>query len=160
MDQGIVASSIPIIHGAAVRARRAVSRLGWLAVCLTLIGSVAGAQGKGLHVELNKLEAIGNGCRAYLVFGNATDDAFSVFKIDLVLFDRNGVISKRLAVDVAPLRPRKTTVKLFDIQGIACADTGRILINDVIECLDGEIERRNCVALVTPSSRADTELVK
>ena len=62
-------------------------------------------------------------------------------------------------VDVAPL-PCKTTVKLFDIPGIACANTGRNLINNVIECHDGEVERRACVALVTPTSQANAELVK
>jgi len=131
-----------------------------LVVCSTFIASAAGAQDKGLHVELNKLEDVGDACRAYLVFENAMDADFSAFKIDFVIFDGNGVITKRLAVDVAPLRPGKTTVKLFDIPGAACADTGRVLINDVIECRDGEQQRRNCVGFMTPASRTDAKLVK
>lgn len=133
MDRGIAASTIPTRHRAVARARRAMGRFALSAVCPAFIGSSAAAQGKGLQVELNKLDDVGNGCRAYLVFENATDRLFSGFKMDLVL---------------------------FDIQGIGCADTGRILINDVIECRDGEAEFQNCVALVIPSSRTDAEFIK
>ena len=64
------------------------------------------AQQEGTRIELNQLEDIGSGCRVYLVLGNASGDRFSAFKIDLVLFDGKGVINERLAVDVAPARPR------------------------------------------------------
>ena len=131
------------------------SLAGW-----SLPAAPALAEEKKVRIELNKLEDVGGGCRVYLVLGNATGAGFSAFKIDLVLFDRTGVINKRLAVDVAPLRPGKTTVRLFDIEGVPCAEAGRILVNDVIECRDGETERRNCVDLVATESRARTELIE
>ena len=124
-----------------------------------LIGT-ATAQGKELHVELNKLVDMSGGCRVHLVFENGTGHMFSVFKIVFVLFDNKDVISKRLAVDVAPLRPRKTTATVFVVRGVACGDTGRILINDVTECCDGGAKLQNCVAFVTPSNRTDAEFIK
>ena len=159
MDWRTATSNIPKGKRGSRRFQCSTNLLGCLAIWWILIGT-ANAQGKELHVELNKLEDIADGCRVHLVFENRTDDVFSVFKIALVLFDKKGVSSKRLVVDVAPLRSRKTTVPVFDVRGVACGDTGRILINDVIECRDGEAEFQNCVALVTPSSRTDAEFIK
>ena len=143
--------------------RRCVSGPARLLACLavwSLLAAPASGQEEGVRIELNKLEDIGGGCRVYLVLGNATGDGFSAFKIDLVLFDGEGVINKRLAVDVAPLRPGKTTVRLFDVDGVSCGEAGRILVNDVIECRDGKAERPDCVDLVTTASRARTGLIK
>ena len=146
-------------RGTVLSRAHAVARLACLAVFWALAAPAA-AEEDGVGMELNKLEDIDGGCRVYLVLGNATGVGFSAFKIDLVLFDRTGVINKRLAVDVAPLRPGKTTVRLFDIEGVPCAEAGRILVNDVIECRGGETERQNCVDLVATGSRARTELIK
>lgn len=131
----------------------------WLS-CWPMSAGPAAAQEKGMSIELNKLEEIDGGCRVYLVMRNATGDSFNAFKIDLVLFDGNGVVNKRLAVELAPLRPGKTTVRLFDIQGIPCSEVERILLNDVIECRDGEEERRDCVDFVTPVSRGSAGFFK
>lgn len=125
--------------------------LGWLIPQL-----VAAA---GLNVELNKLEPHGEACRLYLVFANDTAREFSAFKLDLVFFGREGVIAKRLAVDAAPLKARRTSVRLFDLPDIDCTGIGRILVNDVLECSEGREEVGECHSLVTVSSRADIELV-
>ena len=138
-------------------------RLAWLFACLAvwlLLAAPAVSQDDGVRIELNKLEDVDGGCRVYLVLGNATTDRFSAFKIDLVLFDGEGVISRRLAVDVAPLRPGKTAVRLFDIEGVPCGETGRILVNDVIECREGGTERRNCIDLVTTTSEVKSALIE
>ncbi len=107
-----------------------------------------------LRIELNKLETEGSACRAYLVFENSTQHNFSGLTLDLVLFDKAGIITKRLAVDAAPLPADKTSVKLFDIEGLACDS------NDVLNCKDESGEIANCVAQITPASRSDVPLVK
>lgn len=106
-------------------------------------------------VELNKLEDRDEACRAYMVFGNRTDRPFDEFKLDLVMFAPDGVISRRLAVDAAPLAAGRTVVKLFDVGGLACADIGRILINGGT-CPAAD----DCVALIEPSSLGDVPLIK
>jgi hypothetical protein len=73
-----------------------------------------------IGVELNRLEDQGGNCRAYLVITNPGSAEFSGFALDLVVFDRGGTIVRRLAVDAAPLRPAKTSVKVFDIAETAC----------------------------------------
>lgn len=115
---------------------------------------------ESVRVELNKLEPQDGACRAYLVFENQTDQNFSGLTLDLVMFDKDGVIGKRLAVNAAPLPASKTSVKLFDIDGLTCADIGRILINDALDCADSGGEVPNCVALIEPSSRSEVAFEK
>ncbi|RKT44842.1 Tat pathway signal sequence domain protein [Thiocapsa rosea] len=126
---------------------------------LTLAGAT-GAQ--EIKLELNKLEPQpeSNACRAYLVFDNSAGPAIEALQLDLILFDQEGVIARRLAVDTAPLRAAKTTVKLFDIPDLACTDIRRILINEVLECRDAEGPHTDCIERLTLSTRAETPLVK
>ena len=53
---------------------------------------------EGLKIELTQLETVEGACRAYLLFENKSGSAFDSLKLDLVMFDPNGVINKRLAV--------------------------------------------------------------
>lgn len=87
-----------------------------------------------LDVELNKLEAQEKGCRAFFVVNNPTTAEFDSYKLDLVLFQPDGVINKRVIVNLAPVRGQKKTVKQFDIEGTPCDQLGSLLVNDVTEC--------------------------
>jgi hypothetical protein len=109
---------------------------------------------------LNKLEPADKGCRAYLVINNPTDTAYQSFKIDLVLFQTDGVIGRRFSIDLAPLRAQKKSVKLFDIDGIACDKIGTLLINDVMECKAGGNAVDNCLQHLTTSTLTNVKLSK
>ncbi len=87
-----------------------------------------------IAIELNKLEPQGSQCRAYFVINNKSSADYEALKLDLVLFKPDGVIGRRFAVDLAPLKANKRAVKLFDLEGIACDEVGSFLINDVMEC--------------------------
>lgn len=113
-----------------------------------------------LTVELNKLEPHDDACRAYLVFDNPASTAYESLKLDLVMFDPDGVIGRRLAVEGAPLAADKTTVKLFDIAGVACADIGRVLLNDILACRDDAGEHDDCLGRLQLESRAGVPFVK
>lgn len=126
---------------------------------LVFAATTAGAEGPVLSVELNKLEAQEQACQAYLVIGNATPLAFEALVLDLVMFDPDGVISKRLAVDVAPLRPGRTSVKVFSMQGVDCAGIGRLLVNDVLDCAAGAETPADCFGLIETTSRAAVEMI-
>lgn len=115
---------------------------------------------KPLQIELNKLEPSGGACRAYLVLENATQSAFEVLKLDLVMFDAEGVVAKRVAVETAPLPAGKTRLKVFDIQGIACEGLGRVLLNDVMTCRDETGERDDCLSRITASARGSLSFIK
>ncbi|SDF42627.1 hypothetical protein SAMN05216241_10159 [Limimonas halophila] len=125
-----------------------------------LLAGTASAETGKVGVELNKLEAVDGGCRAYMVFDNASGHAFDAYTLDLVIFDSRDVIAKRLAVRTRGLRADKTTVKLFDIQGVACGDVGRILLNRVRDCQPAGDATVDCTALTATSSRTDAAFVK
>ena len=113
---------------------------------------------KSFSLELNKLEQQGGNCRAYLVIGNPGTDAYTGFTLDLIVFDRSGTISRRLAVELAPLRAAKTMVKVFDIPETACNGIGSILVNDVIHCRDANGEVGGCIDRFTTSSKLPVKL--
>lgn len=113
-----------------------------------------------LRVELNKLEALESACRAYLLFENGTDLEFISLKLDLVMFNPEGVINRRLAVEGGPLPAGKTSVKLFDIDGVACGSVDRVLLNGILACSDAQGDRSDCLALIETGSRSSADFFK
>lgn len=111
-------------------------------------------------LELNKLEARSGACSAFLVAKNAISEKISSLNLDLVVFDQDGVIARRLAVDMGPLRSHKTVVKAFTIDGLACAQIDRLLLNDVISCQGESGTIDDCVDRVDTSSRHPTPFIK
>lgn len=113
-----------------------------------------------VSVELNKLEPHDGACRAYLVIENKTESRFDALKLDLVMFATDGVVNKRLAVEIAPLPAGKTSLKVFDMDELACEEVGRVLLNDVLVCDDGTGARTDCVDLIAQSSRTTVAFIK
>lgn len=133
-----------------------------------------------IPLELNKLEplpapaatpgsgaAAAGGCRAYMVVTNPDPEPIEQLRLDLILFGKDGVILRRIALDLGPLAPHKTAVRLFDLQGQPCDGIGRMLVNDVLACQAGQPgsapadqQRQACLDRLQVSSRATTELAK
>ena len=111
-------------------------------------------------LELNKLETYDKGCRAYMVVNNGSEATYQSFKLDLVLFQSDGVIGRRFALDLAPLKPQKKTVKLFDLEGIACDKIGSFLINDVLECKSEAGPAPDCLQHLKTSTLTNVQLSK
>jgi hypothetical protein len=120
---------------------------------------VALAQEGSVAIELNKLEAQGQSCRAYFVVTNKAT-AYQELKLDLVLFRPDGVIGRRFAVDLGPLKADKRSVKLFDIDGTACDQVGSFLINDVMECKAESGPVSDCLKNISVSSLTSVQLNK
>ena len=57
--------------------------------------SAAGAKAANLTIELNKLESQKESCRAYVVVTNNGSTVYEALKLDLVLFQPDGVIGRR-----------------------------------------------------------------
>ena len=122
--------------------------------------ATAGSQTAGVGLELNRLEPLDGACRAYVVLQNDTASTFRTFRYDLVVFDADGIVTRRLALETAPLSAGKTSLKVFDLADLACEGIGRILVNDILECADQSGGRTDCLALVRPSTRSDVSLIK
>jgi hypothetical protein len=138
------------LHGRAVAATAAIG-------FAMAFGPVA--QAGALAIELNKLEPQKDSCRAYVVITNNSSTAYQALKLDLVVFQPDGVIGRRFALDLAPLLAQKRSVKLFDFD-TPCDQVGSLLINDVLEC-DGETGSiPNCLANITATSLTKAKLSK
>ena len=121
---------------------------------------VSSGSGDGIALELNKLEKSEKGCRAYLVVTNPTKTSYDVFKLDLVMFQKDGVVGRRFALDLSPVRPDKRSVKLFDLDGAQCEEIGSFLINDVMDCRTSTGPATDCLARLKPKSLTKIEISK
>lgn len=117
-------------------------------------------QGESISLELNKLESSDKGCRAYVVVSNPSTTSFDAYKLDLVMFQADGIIGRRFAVDLAPLRPSKRTVKLFELDDTNCDGIGSFLVNDVMECRSDTGPVNDCLARLQVKSLTKVEISK
>jgi hypothetical protein len=119
------------------------------------------AQDGKLGIEVNKFEEIeGGGCRAFFLFQNGTPTSFEGFEMSLAIFDKAGTIDRLLSIDAAPLPVARTTLKLFEIPQIACANIGQILLHDIPVCKPQNAESVDCYPLITLNSRTSAPLVQ
>jgi hypothetical protein len=130
------------------------------AITMVLGLNAAIAQEGAISIELNKLEPQGSQCRAYFVINNKSGTDYEALKLDLVLFKPDGVIGKRFAVDLAPLKASKRAVKLFDIEGTACEEVGSFLINDAMECKAASGPVDDCLKDLALSTLTNVQLTK
>lgn len=130
-----------------------------LATVAPLARGGAAADG-AISVELNKVEQAGDDCRVYLVMNNALAATLSAIKLDLVLFDTDGIIAHRFALNVAPLAAGKTSVKSFDVPDMSCETLGRVLLNDAIDCRGASGPITQCVGEVVVSSLGEVEFFR
>ena len=104
-----------------------------LAAAVVLAPTFAIAAGDVARVELNAAETENGKCRLTFVIENKTDKAIESLKLDLVTLDSEGIAYKRLTTEMGPVRPVKTIVRIFLIEG-DCSHIGSVLINDVTGC--------------------------
>ena len=113
-----------------------------------------------ITLELNKLETSDKGCSAHIVVSNPSATKFEAYKLDLVMFRKDGVIDRRFSLDLAPLRPSKREVKLFALDGTGCDAIGSFLVNDVLECRAETGPVNDCLARLKVSSLTNVEISK
>jgi hypothetical protein len=117
-----------------------------------------GVAERPLAVELNRLEPADNACRGYFVVRNKLPERVAELRLDVFIFDRKGVILRRVGLTFPDLRPNKTKVVLFDLAEAACHDIGKLLVNHVIDCTGSAGGPLNgCADLIATSTRAGTE---
>ncbi|MDQ0391581.1 hypothetical protein [Labrys monachus] len=115
-----------------------------------------------LSLDLNKLESRNGSCRVTMVVVNGRPAAADALRADLVMFGQDGVVAKRLAVDLGPVPAGKTIVRAFDIAGLDCQGIGSILLNDLPAChFAGEAEGPpRCLDTLAVESKAGTRFFK
>jgi hypothetical protein len=141
-----------------------VTRRGILAVFIAsaLLGAGApvAAEQRGIAIELNKLEPKDRQCAAYFVVTNRGSTNYQEFKLDLVIFRPDGVIGGRFAIDLAPIKANKRTVKLFELTDTSCEDVGSVLINEAMSCKGEGEPAADCLQDIAVSSLTKVPLTK
>ena len=89
-----------------------------------------------------------------LVVVNARTVAVEALKADLVIFGSDGVVARRLAVDLGPVAPAKTVVRVFEIPTLGCDGVGSVLLNDLPTCRFAGEAPGDCLATTTLTARA------
>jgi hypothetical protein len=89
------------------------------------------------RLELNATENADNRCRLTFLIENKTARTIDSLKLDLALFNLDGVIQRRMVTEMGPVRGQRTNVRTFPTDG-DCAQIGAILVNDVTACAPGE----------------------
>jgi hypothetical protein len=141
---------------------RTTKRIGMAAATaiMLLYGTVnAGAAGT-LDIELNKIEDAGGQCSASFVMQNHMGATLDQLRIDLYVFDKGGVIMRRVYLDTGPMRDGKTTVASFALVDQPCDKIGRLLVNDIPTCKAPDGNALDCLAGLTLTSKAAVELAK
>ncbi|WP_458095038.1 Tat pathway signal protein [Roseomonas sp. WA12] len=105
-----------------------------------------------IAIELNRLESRPEGCRVWMLVRNP-GAAADPLRLDLVIFGKDGVVGRRLALDLGPLPAAKTMARIFDLAGTPCDGLGHVLLNDVLAC--GPDSPAACLARLAVSSRAN-----
>ena len=123
------------------------------AVLLTLLAPVfAAAAEPSINVELNGGETAEGKCRLTFVVENKGTAPIESLKLDLVVFNRENRVSRRLLAEMGPVRIAKTIVKIYSVDG-ECAEIRSVLINDVTACTPGK--RDDCLDELALSSRME-----
>jgi hypothetical protein len=94
--------------------------------------AIAGAA-EPIRIELNLAENVQGKCRLSFVIENKGAAAIDSLKPDLVVFNREGIIARRLVAEMGPVYRAKTIIKTFEIEG-ECGQISSILINDLVAC--------------------------
>ena len=90
-----------------------------------------------IRVELNVAESVQSKCRLSFVIENKSETPIERLTPDLAIFNRDGIIQRRLVAELGPVYRSKTIIKTFEIEG-ECSQIGSILINDVTACTPGD----------------------
>jgi hypothetical protein len=105
---------------------------------LVLIASVAhSAPNDPIRVELNLAESVQSKCRLSFLIENKSDTPIERLTPDLAIFNREGIIQRRMVAEMGPVYRSKTIIKTFEIEG-ECGQIGSILVNDITACTPGD----------------------
>jgi hypothetical protein len=105
---------------------------------LVLIASAAhSAPNDPIRVELNLAESVQSKCRLSFLIENKSDTPIERLTPDLAIFNREGIIQRRMVAEMGPVYRSKTIIKTFEIEG-ECGQIGSILVNDITACTPGD----------------------
>ncbi len=129
-----------------------------MAVCS--FAGISSAEEPAIQLELNNAQVIKDGCRVSFVMRNDLTQRITELKLEIVLFDAGGSVSRFLLLNAGGLPSGKTKVRQFDLAAQKCEDISRVLVNDVQACKGGSLVPASCLDMIVPATSTSIKLVK
>ena len=108
------------------------------------------AAAEPIRIELNLAENVQGKCRLSFVIENKSETAIESLKPDLVIFNREGIIARRLVAEMGPVYRAKTIIRTFEIEN-DCGEISSVLINTLVACTPRD--PTDCLDVLVVSSR-------
>ena len=129
------------------------------AFILSGIVTASSAQDKAaISFELNNARQTGKGCRLSFVVQNGMPAAIEALALEIVLFNKEGLVDQFLKLKAGALPMGKTRVKQFVLKGKDCGGLSKILINEIAECKGEKLSPTACMSALSISSRTPIKL--
>ncbi len=122
--------------------------------------SLAQGEKPDLSIELNTTKPLKDACQLMMVIDNRSSIRFNKFTLELVLFDKTGVITRPVLAAIGRLRPNKSPSVSVPLEDVICDDLGRVLLNEVTECEYEAEAKFDCTEVVAVKHRGTVPLVK
>jgi hypothetical protein len=137
---------------------RAWAALACLSTLMAASVSVA-FSAEAIAIQLNSAAYVSGACRLTFVIRNQLPSTIRTLSLDLVMFDKSEGVSGYAAVDFGELPSGKTRVRQYDVLKGDCGGISRVLLNDIRACeIEGETGK-DCLPLLSISSRSEIELI-
>lgn len=131
-----------------------------LLITTGLYSGTSAAAEPAIQLELNNAQAVKDGCRVSFVMRNDLTQRITDLKLEIVLFDAGGSVSRFLLLNAGGLPSGKTKVRQFDLAAQKCKDISRVLVNDVTACKGGSLAPASCLDMIVPATSTSIKLVK
>ncbi len=115
------------------------------------------AQTGNLALELNTATDVDNGCRLTYVVNNNVGTPLLKTSYEVVVFNKEGKVSRFLVLDFGQLPVGKTRVFRFDVAQQKCGDISRLLINDIDQCETEAGKSDTCLSQLKSESRTEID---
>ena len=118
----------------------------WTLGCIALWpgGLHASETGNTLSLELNGLRQAGEACRVVFVAQNGLGGDLDELSLEIVAFDRQGIVSHLTIFDFAALPEGRPRVRRFELADTQCETIGRVLINGIAACKGAQLDGQAC----------------
>lgn len=108
-----------------------------------------------ISLQLNAAQPSEKGCRFTFVVNNGLGHDLEKAGYEIALFNDAGVVDRLSVLEFKDLPAGKTKVARFDLAGVDCAKTGRLLVNTATDCVGEGVDPGLCMkALKTESKTA------
>ncbi|SMX42475.1 hypothetical protein [Actibacterium lipolyticum] len=98
----------------------------------------------GVSIELNALDEQSGACRISFLVENRYGEDIGQAVYETVLFNPQGQVARLTLFDFQSLPSQRPRVRQFQIDGLACNDIGRILINGADTCTGDGLPPNAC----------------